>query len=237
MINNAKFHHQSFFDLLNDSLFQHRLSKNSSGFASHCHARASITSSLLLIECAANSLIQELELNKHLQEPYDKLQPLAKIDTFLKLSGLHELERSCIEVQRISELLKARNDFVHPKTTIFKTEIDKLVEQTENYELPFKVTTEVWTGIKITKAAMFWSSEDSYKVLSAIRDFLAYLFLKLMQLDSQEIYLILVSSVSAIRSSDGSSADQVVIPLLFEEIKNEINLAKGADLDFCFIKP
>jgi hypothetical protein len=113
----AKFIHTGFIDLLCDSIFNYRkASESSDSYEINRYARASISASFLSIECCANVLLQELGIPKSTLNDYDRLPPISKIETYFNMAGSgNNLDRGDYRVQKIRELIKVRNDFVHPK--------------------------------------------------------------------------------------------------------------------------
>jgi len=121
----ATFHYIAFYDLLADAAFQHRCAAvESDSFRMNRYARASVIAAALSVECAANCLIHSLELSATLRAELDKLPALAKVETFLLLSEFGALDRGRVEVQRMKELITARNEYVHPKVTAIEAVVE-----------------------------------------------------------------------------------------------------------------
>lgn len=80
------------------------------------HIRSSIMSSLLLLECGANCLLDSLDLPNHFYNDIDKLSMLSKFEYYLTtLNNGSIFDRGCKEIQVISELKQIRDTYVHPK--------------------------------------------------------------------------------------------------------------------------
>lgn len=80
------------------------------------HVRGSILSSLLMPECAANCLIDSLELSGQYYSDIEKLSAISKFEFYLKaLIPNQKLDRGCTKVQAIQELKSIRDFYVQPK--------------------------------------------------------------------------------------------------------------------------
>jgi hypothetical protein len=220
----ATFHYVAFYDLLADTAFQHRLaSDESDSFRMNRYARASIVAAALSVECAANCLIHSRELPAALHSELDKLPALAKIETYLLLSSSITLDRGRIEVQRMKELIAARNEYVHPKVTTIEAEVETPRDAGHAWHIPFTLDGENWPGLGIPKRSMFWSSASSQSTLRAIAAFYEYLFLDLMKSAPEDLHDILPSRVQV--------GDMQMVAV-FEEFKREISRAKEFGADF-----
>lgn len=178
----ASFRYVAFFDLLGDAAFQHRqATAAANSFGMNRYARASVLASSLSIECAANCLLDSLNLSKASLNDLDKLSPLSKIEACLLIKNVAEFDRGKVEVQQISELIRARNDHVHPKISSIPTEMGKPQDAGKNWLFPMSLEGENYPHLKIPKRPIFWSSESSATTLRAIAQFLRYVFIDLLR--------------------------------------------------------
>lgn len=222
----AKFHYIAFYDLLADAAFQHRCAAaESESFGMNRYARASVIAAALSVECAANCLIHSLELPGTLRAELDKLPVLAKVETYLLLSEFGVLDRGRVEVQRIKELIAARNEYVHPKVTTIDAAVAEPRDAGHEWHVPFALDGEHWSGLKIPKRAMFWSKASSEATLRAIAEFFRYLFVDLLKSTSEQLRLILPSRIQI--------GDMHMLAV-FEEFKREIGGASEFGADFSF---
>jgi hypothetical protein len=220
----ANFKYPGFYDLLCDALYQHTLaSEITDSYKLNRHARSSIISSVLVLECCANSLILSLDIPKKLRDELDKLPLIAKFDSFLRLSNISSFDRGRNEVEKVFELIKLRNEFVHPKVVNIKTEIGQMQDQGEHVMVPMELTAEQWNSLNIPKRSLFWSADSSLKVLHSVAVFLNYLFVELLNMNKENIQLILMASVEFGETSIFNN---------FEEFRIELNNAveNGIDL-------
>lgn len=221
------FLYTGFYDLLVDSVYQHRLStEQEDPYLINRHARASISASMLLIECAANCFLRSLDLPSKLTDELDKLQPLAKVDVFLNWSNAEMLDRGKVEVQKVTEIIRARNDFVHTKETKIPTELQDFEEVAELWKVPMTLTSKQWVALGVPKNSMFWSSNDAFSVLEAVTNFLRYVCCELLKLGPDDASIILASHIEV---------NNVRIQALYEEFKTELTEAKTAGIDLSFL--
>jgi hypothetical protein len=94
------------------------------------------------LEAAANALLLSLEISTKQYEEYEKLSTLLKFEIFCLYKGKH-LARNNSLYQKIKEVVKCRNEFVHPKprnvTTAYSNEthdVEFLIEKTKNNSYP-----------------------------------------------------------------------------------------------------
>jgi hypothetical protein len=222
----ATFHYIAFYDLLADATFQHRCATiESDSFRMNRYARASVIAAALSVECAANCLVHSLELSPTLRNELDKIPALAKIETYLLLSKMDTLNRGRIEVQRVKDLIAARNTYVHPKVTTIDATVDEPKDAGNEWLVPFSLDGEHWPNLKIPKKAMFWSKTNSQTTLKVIADFFRYLFVELMAATPEQLHEILPSRIQI--------GDMHMLAI-FEEFKREITGAREFDADFSF---
>lgn len=223
----ADFKYPGFYDLLCDAIFQHRMATSEDdSYAMNRFARASIVSSALVIESCGNCLLSDLDIPKRLYEDLDKLPVLAKYETYLRLKEISDFNRGDHRVEKIVELIKLRNDFVHPKVNNIKTEIGQLDDMGHQYAMPMELTGEVWKALKIPKRGLFWSADSAKNVLVCISDFLLYIFSSLLNKSDDEIQYLLMSKVEF---------SNVCMPMTFDVFANEIENAKSIGIDFGFL--
>ncbi len=138
------FRYVAFYDLLADAAIQHKLaSESTDSFMMSRHARASIIASALSIECMANCLLESVDATKALREEIDKLAPLPKIETALRMKGINAFDRGKHEVQKAVDLIRARNDYVHPKTATWDAEIQEPQDAGSDWMVPFVMQGEI----------------------------------------------------------------------------------------------
>jgi len=223
----ATFRYTGFYDLLCDAIFQHRLAADcSNSYRMNRHARASISASSLALECAANCLLEEVDVSAAFVDDLDKLPVISKFDACLRLSGGKALDRGRAEVQKVVELMKVRNEFVHTKTKSIRSEVGPLANQGPEVCLPVSFDGEMWPALNIPKRPVFWVAESAFAVLSAIVVFLRYALVDLKGLSPEEIRNILVSRVEL---------GNITIPMQFEEFLSELSSITSYGLDLAFL--
>lgn len=224
----AEYKYSGVYDLFCDAIYQYKLaSLATKNYHKNRHSRASIISSALIIESCANCLIKTLDISLKLKDELDKLPVIAKFETFLRLNGKSTFDRGNNKVEKIVELIKLRNEFVHPKVTNIKTEIGQPSnDDGQYYSIPMELTGEEWKALGIPKKGLFWFEDNSLTVLKAVTEFVTYYFFELLELTKQDIQKMLISRVEF--------AD-VVSPMLFEDFETEIMDAMEFGLDLSFL--
>ncbi len=222
----ANFRFTGFYDLLADAVYQHKLANQcDDSYLMNRHARASISASILTLESASNCLIRSLEISSSFAGDLDKLPLLAKIEAYLGFRNIEKFDRGRNEVQRVVELVRARNDYVHTKAMNIKTDVSPMEKAGKHWKLPMSLHGDQWKAVGIPKRAMFWSANDSLSVLKVVVEFYMYLFVELMQADADQLQELLASRLEI---------KDVHILTLFDEFKAEFKEASvfGVDLSF-----
>lgn len=222
----ATFRYSAFFDLLADAAFQHQYAKQATdSYIMSRFARASVLASALSVECAANCLLTSLDLSRPLFSEMDRLTPVAKIEAYLRLRAITGFNRGSNVVQRVAELVRARNDHVHPKTTAIPASVTELRDGGENWILPFNIEGEHWDQLRIPKRSMFWSDSSSLAALSAVTSFFTYLFVTLLKANEDELHRVLASRLEI---------GDAHILAVFDEIRIELQSTAAHGVDFSF---
>lgn len=223
----ANFRYIGFYDLLCDAVYQHRLAHEcTNSYLMNRHARASISASALTLECCANCLIGSLNISSALLKDIDKLSVVAKFETYLRFRDVHRFDRGRCEVQRVVELIRVRNDYVHPKSLNIKADLGQFKDQGQFVALPMDLHGDAWNGIGIPKRALFWSADNAFSVLQAIKGFFSYVFIDLMKSDVEEIRHLLLSRLET---------ENVHVPNIFQEFEAELKSAVEYGIDFRFL--
>lgn len=216
----AEFIHVGFIDLLCDAIYHHRKAdKAEDSYEMNRDARASIAASFLSIECCANAFLKELKLPKATLKDYDRLPSISKIETFLFINNSgNNINRGDNRVQKIVELIKIRNDFVHPKGNKINTGIGIPQDAGDNWMVPLNLEGSLYPEIRIPKCAMFWSAESSLSVLKCIFNFYDYLFETVLgEKDDKTLFLL-----------NRVIFQNIIMPNIFNEF--DIELGKASEL-------
>jgi hypothetical protein len=223
----ATFKYVAFLDLLVDAAYQHRLATQAvEAFEMSRHARASVAAAFLTVECLANLLLSILEVPHALRDDLDKLQPLAKIETSLHITGNTSYDRGRREVQKAVEVIKVRNDYVHSKAKKISAALHEPRDAGAEWMIPFDIENDLWEVLGIPKQSMFWSKDVSYGILKVVRDFLKYVLIDVMKADDDKMVDLLLSNFAF---------GNVVMPAVFDEFKREFALLKLQKIDFSFL--
>lgn len=183
------YHKRNFLDLLCDSVILAQRSFDVSEYdeAQFSLARASIMSSVFMLECAANCCLDCLPHGRRFLEDLDKLPFLSKFEVFLGLMFPGKnLDRGKIEVEEVQELKTARDWLVHPK--VKKAEMKQTTAFIRDWD--FGKTTK----LEIPKDITLWQPLHAKSSLLASTRFLDYFFGDLCSYDSVTTCNILMSS-------------------------------------------
>jgi len=228
----AAFRYIAFFDLLSDAIFQHRHAAEAATpeLASR-FARASVLASALSIECSANALLATLDLTKPLMAELDKMSPLGKVESCLRLLGVESFDRGRVEVARVVELIKARNDHVHPKATRMPGTIYAPQDGGAEWIVPMSFDGAHYENLDMPKLSMLWSESSSRAALVAVAGFYAYLFGELIKPPEHDLNVMLMPQME-LGAAKGLA---VHMPSVSDEIRCELQRAGAYGADFsCF---
>jgi hypothetical protein len=180
-------------------------------------ARGSILFSILLLEAAANTCIETLNLEGSMFNEIDKLPVIAKFDFFLRTNFRNKkLDRGITEVQGIQELKKLRDDFVHMKS-----------HKTETRRIGRTGTTTFNTTplLEIAKNPVAWDDEAATRAMRAVHSFLCYFFRKKCNYGPSKVTSILFSE------SKLPGDDNYGIPVLHKATRRNL-LELGIDIKY-----
>lgn len=210
-------HHRSFAYLFSDAIYFERLARDEADdLKRRRYSRASVISSLLMLECAANCCLFCLVANKQLIEDIDRLPYLSKFDLFALDGFGKKLDYGRNEVQKVKELKQIRDSVVHPK--VAKTELDKMVEGERSFacishDLRFSSKPKPATGI--IQNSGLWSHQDCVSALITAVNFFNYFFNELLEMQKDLVFGLLNDAII----QDGTPAYSIYPPPLFEEIE------------------
>ena len=221
------FRYGAFYDLLADAAFQHRQAAQATdSYTSNRCARASILAAALSVECAANCLLATLDIPKTLRAELDRMTTLGKVDACLRLRSLPPIAHGTREVQLMAELVKVRNDHVHPRTMSVAAELSNPEDGETHWMLPISLEGDLWPLLKIPKRPMFWSGANSEMVLHAVTDFYRHLFVTLMAIGADDLQRMLSSRLEI---------GEAHVMAVFDEVRLELEGAKEWGVDLAFM--
>jgi hypothetical protein len=224
----AKYKTVGFFYLVCDASFGYFQAKEQNSFyeENRC-ARWSILSSALSIESFANCLLETLSLSNNQFRKLDRLPSLGKIDEYLKLSGVERLDQDKTEVKSISELIRARNDFVHVKTSRTELQISPAtLQSTDTPRYDAMLNPETHPNLGIFKLGAFWHSDEARMALQAVSDFLRYSLALVDDDNSRSLRNNLVTKLEAAG---------VALSIMSEDYTNELEKLRHEGIDFTFL--
>ncbi|WP_417451136.1 hypothetical protein [Kordiimonas sp.] len=161
---------------------------NNNDFWGHTSsARASVISTCLLLECAANCCIDGLKLSKNLQAEVDRFSPLSKFEYFIQLrSHENSFDHGIVEVAQIKDLQKIRNDYVHMKVKNADWETAPLnqSEQLADYGN--------YNTLNLPKDPTVWNFDNAHTALNAVTKFFNLYFLQWLELSASDVIELLI---------------------------------------------
>ena len=195
---NTPYHsEQSFMQLLSDAIYFYRASvETTHKYDVQRFSRSSILNSILSIEAAANCCLYHLKEAKHFVNEIEKTTSFAKLDLFAKIQSGKFIDRGCSQYQKVVELKKLRDSFVHPKKTKIPVKLSLDNDKYEDLvELGINFETKQYSATKINKSPMFWFSCDAKSALESVFEFYSYYFIDLLDLKHEEVLGLLGSAI------------------------------------------
>lgn len=151
-------------------------------------AKASILHCALTVEALANNLIQFINLGAPLGRSVEKMDPLSKIELFAFLLKRKQIDRGSSQIQVFSDLIKLRNDYVHPKIIN-----DELV----GVEGKFKVKAKkIRNSIKVSEEPSEWVVGDAKQCVTSLLRAIDILLLDDLELEKKSMSCMFLDSLS-----------------------------------------
>jgi hypothetical protein len=171
-VNDIRIAHERNFDtLLLDSTY-FLLQARAAGVyneRSQSLARASIAFSLLMLEAAANTCIEHLDLAGSVHNDIDRLSVLAKYDFYLRTQFRKKcLPRDAHQIEWLKELKGLRDGIVH-----LKTQKVEWVGPEDGEQVAETPTTK---SLKISTNPTSWGESDAVSVARGVHGFLKFFF-------------------------------------------------------------
>lgn len=164
-------HERNFDTLLLDSIYFLMQSRRLGPYEdrNQAHARASIAFSLLMLEAAANTCIEHLDLASSVHNDIDRLSVLAKFDFYLRTRFRgRSLPRSAHQIEWLKELKSLRDGLVHLKTQRVEWIGPEDGEQVA--EIP------ATKALKISTNPTSWGESDAIAAAQGVHGFLRFFF-------------------------------------------------------------
>ncbi|OGT00364.1 MAG: hypothetical protein A3F73_06085 [Gallionellales bacterium RIFCSPLOWO2_12_FULL_59_22] len=159
-------------------------------------ARGSIACTMMLPEVVANICIESLHLDATIFNEIDKLAPLAKFDYYLRSSFRErKLPSGVLPVQKLQELKRLRDTFVHPK----------------RYQVAWKPSEDgTYTGeskrtqfLHMSANPTMWHSGDAVNAMQGVHDFLSFFFKDICKMSKCKATNLLFSDDVLLGNSEG----------------------------------
>ena len=181
----------SFLQLFGDAIFHaHAAQECDVQPTAMRHARSSILSAAISVECAANCCIAIASISRRCRNEFDKLNPLGKFEAFARIEG-KEVGQDRNEWNRIAGLVKLRNAYVHPKKRYININLDAVSEKTEGTIVKLSWSGSTIESLGVDKNSFMWFPENALTMLKTVVEFFNYFFVDVMQFTKSEILGIL----------------------------------------------
>lgn len=193
MNNQEVIHERNFERLLYDSVVFAQLAEKHAGEMElpATMARASILSSLLLSETAANTCLDSLGLDHWFHGEIDRMTVLGKLEFFLLARFRNRsIDIGRHEVGNFKELKRLRNDFVHPKAAKV---VWTVVAQTPDGGEKLEADCDKTNSLGVRNKSSFWAFEDAIRVMKGTHEFLSYYFRTLCKFTKPQVSALLFS--------------------------------------------
>ncbi len=180
-------------------------------------ARSSMLNSILLLELSANICIESLELEGTIFKEIDRLPTLGKFDFYLRSKFRDKkLSRGVIEVEKVKELKRLRDGYVHMKPHKLEWEIEGDSGMAE------LAKTSI---LDIPKNPSGWDWSSAIITMAAVHEFLRYFFKDLCKYSAKKVGSFLFSDAKVPGNGD------YPMPLFWRATKKEL-LDMGIDLGY-----
>jgi hypothetical protein len=154
---------EKYFELSRNVPPERDLEKSNHYSSANYNARYAFLTAANALESAANALILGMDIGRSLYDELEKLSTLLKYEVFCISNG-KRIDRSNSLYAKIKDVVKCRNEFVHPKP------LHVNIRTNENDEIKF--------GVKRTKTRnypLYISLFEPGHVQYAIRDILSFI--------------------------------------------------------------
>ncbi len=181
-------HERNFDTLLLDSIYFLLQSRTVGPYndRSQALARASITFSLLMLEAAVNTCIENLDLAPSFHNDIDRLPIMAKFDLYLQTRFRGKsLPRGAHQIEWLKELKGLRDGLVHLKTQRVHWVGPEDGEQTA--DIP------ATKSLKISTNPTSWGEQDAIAVARGVHGFLSFFFKDCCKFNSRKVASLLFS--------------------------------------------
>ena len=158
-------------------------------------ARGSIACTMMLPEVSANICIESLDLERSVFSEIDKLAPVAKFDFYLRTTFKNKrIPSGALPVQKLEELKRLRDTFVHPKRQAVTW-----VDQGNGESVG---TSEHTQFLDMSKNPSMWHSTDAEHAMRGVHEFLQFFFKELCGYSKKRVTALLFSDEPELSPSD-----------------------------------
>lgn len=184
-------------------------------------ASSALVFAAMSLECAATSCLEFTKIPKAPRSTVDRtLSIVDKFDLLHWLAVRSPLDRGRPEVQRIDDLVKARNRLVHARMT--RQPFGAIRTFVAGEEVEIKSDKTLWNALQIPKDERRWSGEHAARAIKAVVDFLNYFFLDACKIENKSAALMLCTS----------SGDVVLLTPWESQILSDVAHSLGLRLRF-----
>lgn len=156
-------------------------------------AKSALVFAAMSLECAATAC---LELTQIPKEPHSKVdRTLSVIDKFDMLHWFAvraPLNRGQQVVQKVSDLVAARNELVHAR--VRRKPFGTTRKITVGEKIDVGHDKAAWNSLRIPKDELSWNSDHAKLAITAVVEFLNYFFFEACKIDDKKIAQMLCTS-------------------------------------------
>jgi len=181
-------------------------------------SRASIIYSLLLLEAAANTCIEHLDLERSVHSEIDRLPVLAKFDFYLRTRfSQRSIERGARQIESLKELRSLRDGMVHLKA--------HKVDWIGDPEAGMSAEAVRTKSLKVATNPKFWDIADATSTARGVHAFLSYFFRDKCRYGPKMVASLLFSESSV------PGDDNHFYPCMSKEARSKLR-ARGIDVTY-----
>lgn len=156
-------------------------------------AKSALVFAAMSLECAATSCLELVRIPKDPHGRIDRaLSVIDKFDLLHWFSVRTPLDRGKHMVQRIDDLVSARNGLVHARVS--REPFDASREWVVGEEVEVGSNKAVWNALRIPKDERSWDGEHAKLVIAAVVEFLNYFFLDACKIEQKKVIQMLCTS-------------------------------------------
>lgn len=156
-------------------------------------ANSALVFAAMSLECAAASCLEFTKIPKAPHGTMDRtLSVIDKFDLLHWFAVRSPLARGAVAVQKIDDLVKARNRLVHARMKRQPFGMTRTFAAGEGVEV--RADKALWSALQIPKDERSWDGEHAKQAITATVEFLNYFFFEACKIDEKDVVGMLCTS-------------------------------------------